>query len=610
MAKKKHTKPEQKSLIDFDAPPNTELFMEDLRILSAAAVGVVIVRTRELYRAVSSLYEFTVSKGNSKFEVWTVAEGWKPLSTSPRSSDPLSVTGTLNTGTEETNEYIFDMFPVGVQADGESEIHGALIKLLKNVSELGDNGHGVYVMVAPEFYFDSPGVQEAIRMFVTKSYEIDARLILVCHDSVEVPERMFEDVRVIDFLPPSASELLGFLREAYSYVDLGQMQNDDDDEVTISMSDDDERRVVQNALGMSYAEFSTAVSVGLVKQDKALREGDPVDVDALISTILETKVEIVKKTKILEMMDPIDIAEVGGLDLLKEWIQERKLAFSPEAQAFGIDMPKGLLAAGVPGSGKSLIAKSIASVLSVPCISLDIGKVFGGLVGQSEGQMRSVLKTVEAMAPCVLLMDEIDKGFSNTSGGGDSGTSARVFGTFLTWMQERKSQSRPVFVVMTANNVEHLPPELLRKGRLDEIFAVSFPSAEERAEILGIHFRKRGHELSADDLRPVVAATPNFVGAELEGVVKDTLLKSFAAGKDAPDMEIAVQQAEIIRPLYKTFADKIRRMNQWAINNAKPASSSYDFSAKPKVSTDSTSRPAGPTARRAKRIIRRPSQGN
>lgn len=614
MSLKKRTKKDKpRSLIDFDQPSNTEEFIEELRVMSAAAVGVVLVRTKELQRAAATLFEFTVAKSDTKFRVWSITEGWKELPTAARSS-LASPTGRAlgmeefggtspETGREnaqeESQEYIFDLYAKGIEPQANTiEIGRALSWLINTISEQEDREHSVNVMFAPEHWFAAPNFEEYIRTFVTKSFDIDARLVLICHDTVTIPERLFEELRVMDFLPPNAGELYNFCSETVEGLDLGDVENE------ITLSSPDKERLVQNALGMSYNEFTTALSIGLVRQDEALKDGDPVDIDKLVETILETKVEIIKKNNILEMMKPIDIDKVGGMDLLKDWLNERKIAFTSDAREYGIDMPKGILCAGPPGTGKSLVAKAIAAVLGLPLISFDIGKVFGGLVGQSEGQMRSSLNLIEAMAPVVLLMDEIDKGFSNVSGGGDSGTSARVFGTFLTWMQERKSQDKPVFVVMTANNVSHLPPELLRKGRLDEIFFVGFPSAEERKQILKIHLGLRGHEdVPDEDVEMVLEHTNKFVGAELEAIVKDSLLRSMNEGLPHPTGAIMTKFAKETRPLSKTFGDKIRAMAEWAEKNAQPASSLSDDGTKGIASVGtSNSRPM--VKRHAKRIIK------
>src|SRR3954471_1490423 len=200
------------------------------------------------------------------------------------------------------------------------------------------------------------------------------------------------------------------------------------------------------------------------------------------------------------------LASIGGLDLLKEWLLKRREAFSPRAKEYGLPMPKGVLMLGIPGCGKSLTAKATASVFGVPLLRLDAGRIFAGLVGQSESNLRAVIQTAEAIAPCVLWIDELEKGFagSRSSGSTDGGTSSRVFGSFISWMQEKRS---PVFIVATANDVSQLPPELLRKGRWDELFFVDLPHSGEREAIWQIQIEKFRREANAFDLRQLAKST-------------------------------------------------------------------------------------------------------
>jgi SpoVK/Ycf46/Vps4 family AAA+-type ATPase len=260
--------------------------------------------------------------------------------------------------------------------------------------------------------------------------------------------------------------------------------------------------------------------------------------------------------------------QVGGLDNLKEWVVKRRACFSTEAKEFGIEAPKGAGLFGPPGTGKSLSAKAIASSLGLPLIKFDVGRVFQSLVGQSEERVRASLKMLDSLAPCVVLLDEIDKAFQ-TNSGGDSGVSQRVLGAILTHMQESSS---PIFWVFSANRVDRLPPELLRRGRLDEIFAVTVPDEDERLEILKIHLNKRKQK--ADDipeLDAAVAASEGYVPAEIEQAVKDALIEAFTNGGAITGPLIAEQLANM-KPLSEAFAEDFNAMQQWAENNARPAS--------------------------------------
>lgn len=286
--------------------------------------------------------------------------------------------------------------------------------------------------------------------------------------------------------------------------------------------------------------------------------------------ISSKKQTIIKKSGILEWID-IDwsLDQVGGLANLKQWLQKRKLAFSDNAKKYGLPDPKGVLLVGIQGAGKSIASKSIASFWSLPLLRLDMGRVFSGIVGSSEENLRTVIKTAESVAPCILWCDEIDKAFSNMSFSTDSGTSSRIFGTFLTWMQEKKSQ---VFIVATANDVKKLPPELIRKGRFDDIFFVDLPNEEEREEIWRIHLGNKDIKFSKTEINKLVLHSNGFTGAEILAAIESAMYESFS------DNERKVLSVDIIKelkesvPIYITMKEEIESLRQWAQNRARKAS--------------------------------------
>jgi SpoVK/Ycf46/Vps4 family AAA+-type ATPase len=262
------------------------------------------------------------------------------------------------------------------------------------------------------------------------------------------------------------------------------------------------------------------------------------------------------------------MADVGGLEYLKKWLGRRGKAFSSGAAEFGIPSPKGVLLLGAPGCGKSLTAKAVASAWRLPLLRLDLGRIFSGLLGSSEDNMRKAIKVAEGVAPAVLWIDEIEKGLAgNASGQSDGGTASRVFGTLLTWMQENTAQ---VFVVATANRIEILPPELLRRGRFDEIFFVDLPGAATRAEILGIHLKRRRRDPAGFDIESLASMSEGFSGAELEHAVVEGLYFAFDEGRElaAADLERAIRETV---PLSVTSAEELRRSREWARRRARPA---------------------------------------
>jgi hypothetical protein len=281
-----------------------------------------------------------------------------------------------------------------------------------------------------------------------------------------------------------------------------------------------------------------------------------------IELILEEKQQTIRQTQILDFYPTQErISDIGGLDNLKEWLLRRGGAFSEKARQYGLPHPRGLLLVGIQGTGKSLTAKAIAHHWHLPLLRLDVGRLFAGLVGESESRTRQMIQLSEALAPCILWIDEIDKAFSGLDGRGDSGTTNRVFGTFITWLAEKTS---PVFVVATANNIQSLPPELLRRGRLDEIFFVGLPSQEERREIFAVHLsRLRPHNLKSYDLDRLAYETPDFSGAEIEQMLVEAMHTAFSQNRDFTTDDILEAASQII-PLARTAQEQIQFLQDWA----------------------------------------------
>lgn len=333
-------------------------------------------------------------------------------------------------------------------------------------------------------------------------------------------------------------------------------------------------RLAKAALGLTAFEAENAFARSMV-DDGRLTDDD-------IALVQEEKRQIVQKSGVLEVVKGnVGLDDIGGLENLKTWLRKRNGAWMDEAAAYGLPAPKGVLVTGVPGCGKSLTAKAMSSAWSLPLVRLDIGRVFGGLVGASEQNMRTALRTAEAIAPCVMWIDEIEKGFaSGASGTGDSGTSARVFGTFLSWMQEKTAA---VFVIATANQIALLPPEMLRKGRFDEIFFIDLPTDIERRVIFAIHLKARlkaGPALGSlvvDDalLDRLVEATEGFSGAEIEQVVISACFDAFNERRHLAAQDMLHGIANTV-PLSVTQAEQIADLRAWADVRAVAASTPLD----------------------------------
>lgn len=326
------------------------------------------------------------------------------------------------------------------------------------------------------------------------------------------------------------------------------------------LPDDVREAALQSALGLTTTEAENAFALSVVETSGI----DP-------GVIAREKARTLKRNGLVEVVEAsTSLEDIGGLDQLKGWLERRAGAFSTEARSYGLPAPKGLLIVGIPGTGKSLTAKATASAFGLPLLRLDMGRVFGGIVGQSEANLRAVIQTAEAIAPCVLWIDEIEKGFSGSqsSGSTDGGTSSRVFGSFLSWMQEK---TKAVFVVATANDVSKLPPEFLRKGRFDEMFFVDLPDSRERAAIWDIVIAKYGRKPT--DFDPVVLgrACEQFTGAEIEAVFIDALHEAFAEGVEPSERKHILTAIGNTVPLANLMDGQIAALRHWAKGRARDA---------------------------------------
>lgn len=316
---------------------------------------------------------------------------------------------------------------------------------------------------------------------------------------------------------------------------------------------------LQSALGLTTTEAENAFALSVVET-------------AAISpaVIAREKARTLKKNGLIEIVGTeTSLDDIGGLENLKDWLVRRGSAFGASAKAYGLPSPKGLLIVGIPGTGKSLTAKATASAFGLPLLRLDVGRVFGGIVGQSEANLRAVIQTAEAIAPCVLWIDEIEKGFSgsSSSGSSDGGTSARVFGSFLSWMQEKE---KPVFVVATANDVSKLPPEFLRKGRFDEMFFVDLPDTAEREQIWKIVIQRHGRKTDDFDATAMANAAEQFTGAEIDAVFVDALFDAFLENREPTDLDLANAMTRMV-PLAQLMDGQIAALRTWAKGRARPA---------------------------------------
>jgi len=376
--------------------------------------------------------------------------------------------------------------------------------------------------------------------------KMSSRMLVIIGCQLRLPPELEKSVAVIDFPLPDRAQLRVVLEGVAKSAGIEINGNTD--------------AILDAASGLITSEAEEAFALSFVECG-----------DITPEIIARQKAQTIRKNGILEIVETsLGLDDIGGLQCLKSWLTKRRLAFSKKAADYGLPVPKGVLVTGIPGVGKSLTAKAAAKILGVPLLKLEAGKIFGSLVGASEANMRTVIQTAEAAAPCVLWADEIEKGFSGSksSGSTDGGTSSRVFGQFLNWMNEKTS---PVFVFATANDISQLPPEFLRKGRFDELFFADLPDEQDRADIWRLHIAKRGRNPDKFDLATLANMTAEFTGAEIEAAVNEGLFAAFDENTEVADKHL-VDAISCTVPLSRTMATQITALREWARGRARRAS--------------------------------------
>jgi ATP-dependent 26S proteasome regulatory subunit len=399
---------------------------------------------------------------------------------------------------------------------------------------------------------DQPIIVRKLRD-ITNHLKESRKTLVILSPLLRFPAELEKDITVLDYGLPTAEELSQSLeRVIRSAREISG--------VRLKLDEDMREKVLNAARGLTCTEAENVFARSLV-----MTHGLSLDV------IVAEKKQIIRRSQILEYFEAEeDMSSVGGLSLLKEWLATRALAFSERARRFGLPEPRGLLLLGVQGAGKSLVAKAVASQWQLPLLRLDLGRLFSELVGSSEQNMRTALRLAESVSPAILWLDELEKGLAGVASShlSDAGTTARVFGGFLTWMQEKTA---PVFVIATSNDITILPPEALRKGRFDEIFFIDLPVPDERREIFAIHLARRGRDPLAFDLNRLAQQSEGFSGAEIEQAVISGLYDAFEAGRELSDDDILRNLAATI-PLSHTMEAQIGALRHWARSHARPAS--------------------------------------
>lgn len=430
-----------------------------------------------------------------------------------------------------------------------------VLRFILDGLEARKNDNEIFVLEDFHEHIEEERIKIRLRQLSEKLRRVHKHIVIVS-SVLKLPVELEKYVTVVEFGLPGND-------------DLGRVFDNVAKDCGSSVTTESRKKLIDSSLGMTVMEAELAFCLAAVKD--RLGKNSP-------QIVSREKEQIIKKSGLLDFFQADEsLKNVGGMEYLKEWLEKRKCAYDFKAQQWGLQEPKGLLLLGVPGCGKSLTAKCIAGLWNMPLLRLDIGKVFQGLVGSSEENIRRAIATAEAVAPCVLWIDEIEKGLSGvkSSGGTDGGTTSRIFSTILTWMQEK---TKPVFVVATANDISALPPELLRKGRFDEIFFVDLPNQKDRESIWKIHINKMKKDASKYFPAKLAEESKGFNGAEIEGCVKEAMFSAYSENPNEPELKMKHLLDAIVGtvPLSKTMPEQIEFLRNWSKTRAKPAGSVND----------------------------------
>ncbi len=490
---------------------------EELSILIKAQYPLIYLITPEEERAEQAIAALAQIKPQRRVFVWTMTHG------------------TLELGQPRGNTH-----------------HSTVSPQMALQSAIRERDPALFVFKDLHPFLDSPEVVRWLRDAIA-SFKGTHKAIILMSPVQQVPIELEKDIIVLDFPLPTLSDLDLVLAEHVG-------------STLRRTSPDACEKLVKAALGLTRDEAEKVYRKAKVTAGQ-LTESE-------VDIVLSEKKQLIRRNGILEFMEIDETLEmVGGLEELKRWLCQRSNAFSERAREYGLPQPKGMLILGVPGCGKSLIAKTTSRLWGLPLLRLDMGRVYdGSTVGRSEANLRNALKTAESISPAILFIDEMDKAFAGGAGSADSdgGTSSRIFGSFLTWLQEKTSS---VFVMATANRVERLPGEFLRKGRFDEIFFVDLPNKEERQQIFEIHLSKRRRDIERFDIEQLANVCDGFSGAEIEQAIIAAMYEAFAQGREFTQLDI-IAASRATLPLSKTMTEQVTALRDWARQRARPAAAS------------------------------------
>ena len=479
-------------------------FNDEFELLLRARYPLIYIPTREEERLEVAIAHSAKQQGNRAVYIWDFVDGYQ---------------GNLNdAGFGRRNP----------------------LQALEFVEKLPATAAAVFVLRDFHRFLEDVAISRKLRN-LARLLKSQPKNIVILSSQLTIPDELSEVLTVLEFPLPAAAEI---------QVEVERLLAATGRSLESRVLDE----LVRSCQGLSMERIRRVLARAIATHGE-LRPED-------VELILEEKRQTIRQTQILDFYPTTaNISDIGGLDNLKDWLLRRGGAFSERARQYGLPHPRGLLLVGIQGTGKSLTAKAIAHHWHLPLLRLDVGRLFAGLVGESESRTRQMIQLAEALAPCILWIDEIDKAFAGADGRGDAGTTSRVFGTFITWLAEKTT---PVFVVATANNIQSLPAEMLRKGRFDEIFFVGLPSQEERQEIFSVHLsRLRLPNLKAYDMERLAYETPDFSGAEIEQTLVEAMHLGFSQNRDFTTEDVLEAASQIV-PLARTAQEQIQFLQEWA----------------------------------------------
>lgn len=479
----------------------------DLELIFQSRIPIIVIQTHEEIRVLDMLKKI-IFRLNKPLYSWTVTEGLGRID--------------LNMG--QTNGLVEPL------------------QVLRHIKASPDEG--IYILLDFHPFLEDPVNARLIKEIAQAYYKTGHHLVFVSHE-IDIPDDLRKLSAQFELQLPDAGKLLQIIKdEAFAWSTKNNNRKVSTDNKTLDA-------LVRNLGGLSTGDVRR-LARKVIFDDGAITESD-------LSEVMSAKYELLNQDGLLSFeYDTQKFSDVGGMSRLKHWLELRKTVFQDNGSGHGLESPKGILLLGVQGCGKSLMCRAVAGIFSVPLLRLDFGVLYNKFFGESEKNLRQALNTAEVMSPCVLWIDEIEKGLA--TGDNDGGTSRRVLGTLLTWMAEN---NKMVFLVATANGIDALPPELIRKGRFDEIFFVDLPDSKTRSEIFSIHLYKRGKNSSGFDPKVLSAASKGFSGAEIEQAIVAALYVSYAEKKGL-SMEHILNELANSRPLSVVMAEKIQQLRSWA----------------------------------------------